>query len=180
MFKQGIHRSLLWLVSIVAILAIGIAGCSDSESGAENDEWVGTWILQTTNGQSVEQVFADYGEVSVVTNTWKFNSDGTMEGEIAVKIDAKKGFTQVLENGAIKFAGTYALSGSNYVFKPTEMEATGFMQISESWKWTEEEKRVTGKWIRSGDTLVLATGYDTSVFEIRVKPNSQLNHFVFP
>ena len=95
MFGQVIPRSLLWLVSFCAVLIIGIIGCGGDDDD-DNNEWGGTWAMETVDGQSLEQSFSgDFGEdginVSITTNNWTFNDDGTMEAEIGLKIEAKEG-----------------------------------------------------------------------------------------
>ena len=110
MYRQMIPRSFLWLVNTVAILVIGITGCGGSESDADNNEWVGTWSLETIDGQSMEQNYSYFGDATIVTNTWRFNSDGFLEGEFAVKIAPKQVDSGELEIGSIKLTGTYFLS----------------------------------------------------------------------
>ena len=151
MFGQIIPRSFLWLVSLWAILIIGIISCGGDD---DDNDWVGTWTMETIDGQSLEQSFEeDYGEeqinISIITNNWTFNSDGTMEAEFAVKIEAKEGGSEISVQSSGKGTGTYSLSGSNYILTVT-MEVGGGLLGDEG--STDED---TGTWSRSGNTLTL-------------------------
>ena len=148
MYHQIIPRSFLWFVSLCAVLIIGIIGCGGD--GDDDDDWVGTWAMETVDGQSLEQSFAeDFGEdgvaASIVTNDWTFNEDGTLDAEISIKIEATEGGSEIALTSSIKITGTYSLSGSNYTLT-MEGEETGFFGD------TEED---TGTWSRKGSTLTL-------------------------
>ena len=54
MFQQVIPRSLLWLVSFCAALIIGIIGCGGDD---DDNEWVGTWAVETIDGKNLQQQF---------------------------------------------------------------------------------------------------------------------------
>ena len=114
MYARTFSRSVLWLLGTFAILTIGITGCGDGESEAGSNEWVGTWSLETIDGQSMEQNYSYYGHATILANTWRFNSDGSLEGEITVRIAPKQGNVGTLEIGSIRFTAAYFLSGSNY------------------------------------------------------------------
>ena len=149
MFRQAIPHSFLWLVCISAVLIIGIIGCGGDD---DENEWAGTWEIESIDGESLEQsLAADFGEesinLSIATNNWTFNSDDTMEAEFAVKIEAKEGGTEFSLQSSVKLMGTYSLSGSNYTLTiTTEGEATTFFGSA------DED---TGTWSRSGNTLTL-------------------------
>ena len=166
MCKQAIPRSFLWLVSIVAILTIGTIGCGDSEPAADNDEWVGTWSLETIDGQSMEQNYSYYGHATILANTWRFNSDGSLEGEITVRIAPKQGNVGTLEIGSIRFTAAYFLSGSNYTLSNGESEASGFFARLDDAEGITTLEDLSGTWTRSGDTLTLISEYNTSVFKM--------------
>ena len=149
MFQQAIPRLFFWLVSIWAVLIIGTIGCGSDDD--END-WGGTWAIESIDGENYEQFLAEEAgaegvNVSIVTNTWTFNDDGTMEAELTVKIEAKEGGTEFSLQSSVKLMGTYSLSGSNYTLTiTTEGEETTFFG------GTDED---TGTWSRSGNTLTL-------------------------
>ena len=61
MFGQVIPRSFVWFVSLCVVLIIGIIGCGGDDdggddNGAGDNEWVGTWSLETVDGQTLDQV----------------------------------------------------------------------------------------------------------------------------
>ena len=143
----------LTLVSLwISLLMIGLTGCGEDEE----NEWVGTWTLETINGQSFEQTLAEVFEDSEidfsVTATYKFDSDGVMEMDIEIEAEGEG----VSVEGSVRTIGTYSLSGSNYTFTPIEIiEATGvFKDRVELLGSTEED---TGTWSRKGNTLTLTS-----------------------
>ena len=130
--------------------------------------------LETIDGQSMEQNYSYFGDATIVTNTWKFNSDGFLEGEFAVKIAPKQVDSGELEIGSIKLTGTYFLSGSNYTLLKRSSRSNWFFctigrlggafSISEEFSIIED---TTGTWTRIGDTLALTSEYSTSVFNMK-------------
>ena len=57
MFQQVTPRSFLWLVILCAVLIIEITGCGGDDNETDDDnEWGGTWSLETFDGQTLEQV----------------------------------------------------------------------------------------------------------------------------
>ena len=160
MFGQVIPRSFVWFVCLCAVLSIGIIGCGGGED--END-WVGTWAMQSVDGQSVEQSmqedFGDEADVSIVTNSWRFNSDGTMEAEVRVKIEGGQGGTEITATISQNTTGTYSLSGSSYTLT---LEIT-INLFGEAETETEVD---TGTWSRKGNTLTLISDEgETIVFK---------------
>lgn len=163
MFRQAILRSFLWLVTLCAILIIGIISCGGDDD--END-WVGTWAMETVDGQGVEQSFEEiFGEeinISIITNDWMFNDDGTVEAEFAMKFEVTEQGLEISGEGSMKMMGTYSLSGSSYTLTPTEVEGTGLFE-GEVVGPTDEN---TGTWSRSGNTLTLnSDDGSTTVFK---------------
>ena len=163
MFQQVIPRSFAWLVSLYAVLTIGIIGCGGDDD--END-WVGTWTIETVDGENYEQFLEEDGpegaNVSIVTNNWTFNDDGTMEAEFALKFEVTEQGLEISGEGSMKMMGTYSLSGSSYTLTPTEVEGTGLFE-GEVVGPTDED---TGIWSRSGNTLTLnSDDGSTTVFK---------------
>ena len=152
MFGQVIPRSFLWLVSLYVVLTIGIIGCGGDD---DDNDWVGTWAMETVDGQSFEQSFEeDFGEekinISIITNDWTFNDDGTIEAEIRVKIEGGQGGTEITATLSQTATGTYSLSGSSYTLT---LEITYNL-----FGGTETETEVdTGIWSREGNTLTLTS-----------------------
>ena len=160
MIGQVIPGSFLWFVCLCAVLSIGIIGCGGGED--END-WVGTWAMESVDGQSVEQSmqedFGDEADVSIVTNSWRFNSDGTMEAEVRVKIEGGEGGTEITATSARTAMGTYSLSGSSYTLT---LEIT-INFLGEAATETDVD---TGTWSRKGNTLTLISDEgETIVFK---------------
>ena len=155
MFGHVIPRSSLWLVSLWTVLIIGIIGCG---GGEDDNEWAGTWAMETVDGQSLEQgweqEFGEGTDVSIVTNNWRFNSDGTMEGVLALKFEAKQQGLEISGKGSIKDTGTYSLSDSNYTIT-ARREATGVFEILDGGMVED-----TGTWSRNRDTLTLHSDED--------------------
>jgi len=149
MFQQAIPHSFLWLVSLCAVLIVGIISCGGDE---EDNEWVGTWAIESIDGESLEQDFEEnFGEeinISIITNDWMFNDDGTIEAEIRVKIEGGEGGTEITATLSQTATGTYSLSGSSYTLT---LEITYNL-----FGGAETETDVdTGTWSRSGNTLTL-------------------------
>ena len=155
MFGQIIPRSFLWLVSLCAILIIGIIGCGGDD---DDNEWVGTWAMETIDGESLDQDFAnDFGDadidLSITANDWTFDSDGTMAAEFGMKFKVSEQGLAISGEGSMKITGTYSLSGSTYTLTPTKVEGTGLFEGDvEPVGPTDED---TGTWSRAGNTLTL-------------------------
>ena len=154
MLQQVIPRSFLWLVSIWAILTIGILGCGGDD---DENEWVGTWAIDSTDGESIEQTFAEGEELgidfSIDPNRWTFNDDGTMDVEFGVAFETEEQGFVISGQGSIKIMGTYSLSGSNYTLTPTTVEGTGILEGEPPPIAATDTD--TGTWSREGDTLTL-------------------------
>ena len=149
MYHQAIPRSSLWLVSLCAVFILGIIGCDgeNSDGDEEDNEWAGTWSLETFDGQALEQVLeqelgTEGVTVSIVTNNWTFNDDGTLEAEISFKLGNQGGDSAIAITSSTKTTGTYSLSGSNYTLT---LEDIPIAALKES----------TGAWSREGNTLTL-------------------------
>ena len=157
MFRQVIPGSFLWVVCLCAVLSIGIIGCG---GGEDDNDWVGTWAIETVDGQSYEQSmeedFAEEANASVVTNSWRFNSDGTMEAEVRVKIEGGEGGTEITATISQNATGTYSLSGSSYTLT---LEIT-INLFGEAETETEVD---TGTWSRKGNTLTLSSDDGTTI-----------------
>ena len=127
MFQQVMPRSFLWLVSLCAVLSLGIISCGGDDNETDDDnEWVGTWSLETFGGQTLDQVLkkelpTEGVTISIVTNNWTFNNDGTLEAEISFKIGNQGGDSAFAITSSSKTTGTYSLSGSNYTLTLEEI-----------------------------------------------------------
>ena len=168
MFQQVIPHSFLWLVILSVALIIGIIGCGGDD---DDNDWVGTWEIDTVDGQSFEQTFdEELGEgeinVSVVNNNWTFNDDGTIEAETQIKIEGGQDGSEITATISQNATGTYSLSGSTYTLT---LEIT-INFFGETETETDED---TGTWSRSGNTLTLnSDDGETIVFKKEIKPNA--------
>ena len=102
----------LVLVSLYAVLIVGVTGCGDDD----DDGWVGTWAIETINGQSLEQSLEEDFEgvgIDLLTQNWTFDNNGTWEAEITLELKQEEGGSQSAVTSSIKTIGTYSLSGSN-------------------------------------------------------------------
>ena len=100
-------------------------------------------------------------DVSVVTNDWTFNDDGTIEAETRIKIEGGQGGSEITATISQNATGTYSLSGSSYTLT---LEITiNFLGGTET--ETEED---TGTWSRAGNTLTL-TSDDGEVIAFKKK-----------
>ena len=148
MFQQVTPRSCLWFISLCTVLAMGMIACGSGNNADDDDnDWVGTWSLETYDGQGLEQVLeqelAPEGvTISIVTNSWTFNDDETLEAEIGFRLGNQGGDSAIALTSTIKTAGTYSLSGSNYTLT---LEDIPIASLKES----------TGTWNREGNTLTL-------------------------
>ena len=151
MFWQ-VNPHSLRLVSLCVVLIVGIIGCGGDED--DDNDWVGTWVLESVDGESFEEAFEEEGvNATIITNNWTFDSDGTFETGFAIKIEVNEDGLELSGEGQIKWTGTYSLSGSNYTLTPTGAEGTGlFKEDVEPVGPTDKD---TGTWSRTGNTLTL-------------------------
>ena len=155
MFQQAAPRLFLGLVSLYAVLIIGIIGCDGDDSEEDNNEWIGTWSLEIFDGQSLEKVLeqelAPEGvTISIVINNWTFNNDGTLEAEIGFRLGNQESDSAIALTSSIKTMGTYSLSGSNYTLTLAEIPIASL-------------KESTGTWLREGNTLTLNSDSGNSI-----------------
>lgn len=146
-------RSLLWLASFSLVFIVGITGCGGGED--DENEWTGTWNLETIDGQGYDELLEEEGlKVSIITNIWTFNSDGTMEAQITSELESSEGGFEISADISVEIMGTYSLSGSNYTLTVTiEGDGSGFFGNSDGTNSDED----TGTWTRRGNTLTLTS-----------------------
>ena len=134
MFRQATNRS-LWLVSLCVVLFLSIMGCAedytDPDVGEDRyyDEWFGVWSLETFDGQSWDQLFAEqlFGKgvknfsssYSTNNNTWLFSFDGTWMAELDFQLSTLR--------LSRKVSSTYDLLGNRYTI--TWSKHTGFVDF---------------------------------------------------
>ena len=156
---QKINLYSFWVFSLCAALIIGIIGCGGDD---DDNEWVGTWTLESIDGEALELAFAEEGvDVSIDPNSWTFNDDGTMEVEFGIKLELKEEGLEIAAEGAMNMTGTYALSGANYTLTPIEVTGTGlYGEDVEPVGPTDED---TGTWARNGNTLTLNSDDNSTI-----------------
>lgn len=147
MFQLVIPYPFLRLASLCTVFIIGIIGCSGDDNGVDDNDWGGTWSLETFDDQTLEQVLeqelgTEGVTVSIVANNWTFNDDGTLEAEIRFKLGNQGGDSAIAVTSSIKTTGTYSLSGSNYTLTLEEIPIASL-------------KESTGTWARDGNILTL-------------------------
>lgn len=127
---------------LYVFLSIVFIGCGGDDNGDDN-EWVGTWKLETVGGLNYEEFLTTFGFV-VLTNSWAFHDDGTFDIDFTIK-----GFP------AEKSSGTYSLSGSKFT-------VDGFTDK------LNDVSFESGTWSIQGDILAI-TGDDGTVIGLRRK-----------
>ena len=156
MYGQVIPRSFLWLVSLCAVLIIGIIGCNEGGGGGggggsfgyeeDDNDWVGTWALETVDGQNWAQFLGEDGaNISIITNDWTFYNDGTLEADVVFELEPKGDKVITISNRA---RGTYTLTDSIYELK---FEGTDFFKDS------------TGTWSSTWSALTLNSDDGTTI-----------------
>ena len=172
MFQQVIPRSFLWvLVSLWAVLIIGITGCDeggggfgggygyeDVDNGGYEDvdnDWGGTWELTTVDGQRWAQFLAEDGvNVTIIINSWRFYNDGSLKAEVVFELEPEVVFELEPEDKPDKITisneavGNYSLTDSIYTLK---FEGTDFFKDS------------TGTWSSTRRTLTLKSDEGSTV-----------------
>ena len=164
---------LLLLVSLCAVLIIGVTGCGQDD----DNEWVGTWTLETVDGENIQVQFAAikllleaFGETETdfsYIDIWTFDDDGTWDREVTIEIETAGD----REISSFEIMGTYSLSDSNYTITVNELTVT-----AEGSSDFEEEVDAgpelgdteTGTWSRNGNTLTL-TGDSGQVLGLKKK-----------
>ena len=162
MFQQVIPRSFLWLATLGAVLIIGIIGCGGDD---DDNEWVGTWAVETIDGTNVQSQFEafallakSFGEevdISYIDN-WTFDDDGTWHREVTLDVETAGD----RETTSSEFMGTYSLSGSNYTITVNDVTVIveGDVDFLEEAETDFESGDIeTGTWSRNGDTLTLTS-----------------------
>ena len=148
MFQQVTLRSCLWFISL-SVLTMGMIACgggNDDDDDDSDNDWVGTWSLETFDDQGLEQVLeqelAPEGvTISIVTNNWIFNNDGTLEAEIGFRLENQGNDSGISLTSTIRTAGTYSLSGSNYTLTLEEVPIASLKESTGA--WSREENILT-------------------------------------
>lgn len=178
------------LISLCAILIIGVTGCgddSDTDKPVEPTipepvveipaDFVGTWSLETIGGLPFAQAFLeDVGlpgdedffkgeaKITVATNSWIFNADGTWAGDIELVIENKNKNIRVTKSQ--QMSGAYTVSASNYKMNTKEIKGKIIADINGQKIESDEAdffETDSGTWRRVGDTLTLRSRDENTV-----------------
>lgn len=149
MFSANKFRSFLWLVSVCVVLNFALSGCGGYD---EDKPWVGSWNLETVDGENWKLIIAVFG--GTIEDRWTFNDDGTWELETTVTILGEK------ESNT--GSGTYTLTDDTYSMVATDPDFVIFdfgftVEVVEDDSSDSESTEETGTWVRDGDTLTLTT-----------------------
>lgn len=159
MFQQ-VNFYFLRLVSLCVILIIGATGCGDDD----DNEWLGTWTLETVDGESIqaqfetiELLFEAFGATDIdisYTDEWTFNDDETWHRDVTLVGPNEDG---VAEAESIEATGTYSLSGSNYTITPKSVQGhDSDLETVQEVDFGYEDTD-TGTWLINGATLTLTS-----------------------
>ena len=169
MFQQA-NLYFFTLVSLCIALIIGTVGC-----GADDDnEWVGTWTLETVDGVSVdaqfeifEQLAKAFGEEIDIsyTDEWTFDTDGMWHRDMTLVAPNDDG---IAESTSLEATGTYSLSNSNYTINTTSVAGYDVSLDTVEGIDIDDDFSDSGTWLINGNTLTLTS--DTGqVFGLRKK-----------
>ncbi len=172
MFRQ-VNFYLLGLVSLCAVLIISVTGCGQDE----DNEWLGTWTLETVDGESIQaqfeaiklllEAFQETETNISYTDIWTFDDDGTWDREVTLETEIG-GDRDI---SAFEVMGTYSLSDSNYtitveIFTVTEEGSGDFEEEVDTVPALGDTE--TGTWSIQGNTLTL-TGDSGQVWVLKKK-----------
>lgn len=165
--RNGVVYALLILV------VISLTGCelfqpliepTEPPTEPEN-EWVGSWTLETIDGEQLELPFPPPDPnitVSTYRNEWIFKNDSTWNAEILFEFTYNNQDTLSLINGG-QMNGMYELSGQEYRLR---------MQDGEGFFFETPDEDDTGTWEIVDDTLTLHSS-DGEVVVFKSIPEGQ-------
>ena len=135
--KTWLHRKLLVLILLILSCLFGCGG-DNVEDTAEDNKWIGTWIVESIDGENVNSLLEAL-DISMEW-LWTFDDDGTWEWELLIE---GRG-----ESETDKATGTYSLDGANY----TMSEPVNSVSLGSDETDSGED---IGTWVIKGDTLTL-------------------------
>ena len=158
---------LLVFVSLwISFLMIGITSCGEDD----DNKWVGTWTLETVDGESIQAQFEaiellfesiaeafgeDEADIDIsYTDEWTFDDDGAWDREATI---VALNFDDTIETISIEGVGTYSLSGPNYTItlKSVQGHDSDLGTVQEIDFGYEDTD--TGTWLINGDILTLTS-----------------------
>jgi hypothetical protein len=177
------------LVAFCAVLIIG-TGCGDDSDTDKPvkpttpepvteipTDFVGTWSLETVDGQPLaqafleddgfpedENLFKDEPKVTITTNVWTFNEEGTWAWAVELVVENKKQDIRVTKS--LQVSGTYTVSASNYKMIAKEVKGKIIAVINGQKIESDEAdffETDSGTWSRVGNTLTLKSSTEDAV-----------------
>lgn len=178
------------LVVSCAILIIGITGCGDDSDTDKPvkpttpepvieipTDFIGTWSLETIDGQPLvqafledegfpedENLFKDKPKVTITTNVWTFNENGTWASDVELVVENKPQDIRVTKSQQV--SGTYTVTASNYKMNAKEIKGKITMVINgQKIEMGEADffETDSGTWSRVGNTLTLKSSDEDAV-----------------
>ena len=157
-------KGCMGIIGILLVFFLGIILFTPTKTGIktktwqvqtkENEEWLGTWSIESIGGKPIGQYMADRGSFDIfISWNWTFYSDGTFNSSLHQ--DTGQGIITT------RISGTYKIDGDRYETKQTEaimsMNAASVPILTGTLSQT-------GRWYRIGDTLTL-NGFSEKVFK---------------
>ena len=161
------------IYALLILVVISLTGCEllqpliePTEPTEPENEWVGSWSLETIDGEQLELPFPPPDPnitVSTYRNEWIFKNDGTWNAEILFEFTFNDGSdsASLIQGGQLN--GTYELSDKEY--KLMLQEGGGFF-------FETPDGDDTGTWEIVDDTLTLHSS-DGSVVVFKSIPEDQ-------
>lgn len=150
------------------------------EKRADGNQWVGTWSLESVDGERFEQRVWDDSfshadrETATFINNWTFNDDGMVQFEVGFTIRAKRSAGTTAWEGE----GIYTLSGENYrlIWTPPATKGSPLLNalfILLRAVRGEDKGQDTGTWSRQGDTLTIISADSGEVLVFKKKESNE-------
>ena len=178
------------LLSLCAVLIIGITGCGDDSDTDKPvkpttpepvieipTDFIGTWSLETIDGQSLvqdfleddgfpedENRFKDEPKVTITTNVWTFNENGTWASDVELVVENEAQDIRVTKSQQV--LGTYTVTASNYKMNAKQIKGK-IIRVINGQKIEADEadffETDSGTWSRVGNTLTLKSSDEDTV-----------------
>lgn len=150
------------------------------EKRADGNQWVGTWSLESVDGERFEQRVWDESfshkdrEIATFINNWTFKDDGTVQSEVGFTIRDKRSAGTTSST----IEGIYTLSGENYrlIWTPPATQESPLLKVLFILLRAargEDKGQDTGTWSRQGDTLTIISTDSGEVLVFKKKKSNQ-------
>ena len=185
--KTTITNHMLVAFCVVLIIGTGCGDDSDTDKPVKPTtpepvteiptDFVGTWSLETVDGMPFAQAFLEdsgfpgdedffkgEAKITVSTNSWTFNADGTWAGDVELVVENKNQGIRVTKSQQV--SGTYTVSASNYKMIAKEVKGKIIAVINGQKIESDEAdffETDSGTWSRVGNTLTLRSRDEDAV-----------------